>query len=210
MGNPKKENYKMKDQTRYEILDSLPAYGPMYIPITDNDEPYFSEGFVVRFYKSDGTDWVANFRPGWTGFNEVFGFPQHDLLVVIAGGLGYIMNPNNEKPQMTFGMTIDEVFQTETGSLVCSDGISIQLLDNQTGEHWQSERISWDGFKDLKLEGEIISGFSYDPTNSINPWTEFSLNLQTKELSGGSYRLITQIPKVHLQGENETKPWWKS
>lgn len=203
----------MTEQKRYEILDSLPAYGPMYIPITDDDERYFSEGFVIRFYKSNGTDWVANFRPGWTGFNKVFDFPQHDLIVVFAGGLGYIMNPNIEKPKMTFGITIDSVFQTENGSLACSDGISIQFLDNQTGELWQSERISWDGFKDLKLDGEIISGLSYDPTNSLNEWAEFSLNLRTKEINGGSYRLTMKqnphIPKVQLQGENETKPWWK-
>ncbi len=70
---------------RYEILNSLPPYGPMYIPITEDGDPYYSEGYVIRFYKSDGTDWVANFQPGWTVFDGVFDFPQLDLIVVIAG-----------------------------------------------------------------------------------------------------------------------------
>jgi len=203
----------MTIQKRYEILDSLPAYGPMYVPITDDNEPFYSEGFVLRFYKSDGSDWVANFKPGWTSFNKVFDYSEHDIIVVFAGGQGYIMNPDNEKPVGTFGLETDEVFETKNGSLVCSDGLSIQLLDNENGELWRSERISWDGFKDLKLVGYTISGLSYNPLNSDNSWTEFSLNLKTKDLKGGSYRMSMQqnphVPIVHLPDENKSKSWWK-
>ena len=197
---------------RYEILDHLPAYGPMYIPVTEDDEPYFSEGFPIRFYKSDGSSWIANFKPGWTNLNQVFDFPQHDRIIVFAGGLGYIMSPNIEKPIETIGLTINEIFQTENGSLICADGISILIIDNQIGQLWQSERISWDGFKDIKLVGDIISGLSYDPTNSINPWTAFSLNLKTKKIIGGSYRESVNrnptMPKVNLQDKTQNKSWW--
>ena len=55
---------KMTTEKQYEILEALPTYGPMYIPVTENDEAFYSEGFPVRFYKSDGTNWVANFKPG--------------------------------------------------------------------------------------------------------------------------------------------------
>ena len=52
----------MKKQ--YEILPSLPPYGPIYTPITPDDtrssNPY-SEGFVIRFFTSSGESWVANF-----------------------------------------------------------------------------------------------------------------------------------------------------
>ena len=48
---------------QYELLDGLPPYGPMYISVTtDDSEPYASEGYVLRLFKSDGTSWVANFR----------------------------------------------------------------------------------------------------------------------------------------------------
>jgi len=185
----------------------------MYIPVSDNDEPFYSEGFPVRFYKSDGTNWVANFRPGWTVLNQVFDFSEHDKVIVIAGGLGYIMTRDKEKPLSTFGLTINEIFQTDNGSLVCADGISILVLDSLTGELWRSERISWDGFQNLAFNDNIISGQSFDPTNSINEWADFSLNIKTKELSGGSYRefakLNSDIPKVILQDENKIKRWWK-
>jgi len=103
----------MIEHKRYEILDSLPVYGPMYIPVTDDDEPFFSEGLPIRFFKSDGTDWVANFKPGLTGLNKIYDFPLLDRVIVIAGGLGYIMTCENEKPLGTFGLTITEIFQTE-------------------------------------------------------------------------------------------------
>ena len=202
----------MVPYSRYEILNSLPVYGPMYISVTDNDEPYYSEGFPIKFYKSDGTTWVANFKPGWTGKNGVYDFPEREVIIVIAGGLGYTMNPDKEKPINTFGLTINEIFQTENGSLACADGISFIYLDNTTGELWRSVRISWDGFKDLKLNEYLITGKSYDPTNTNNEWTEFSLNLKTKEVIGGSYkeyeRMNPNIPKVELVNTDK-KSWWK-
>lgn len=213
MCNPKIQKDQLIGRKRYEVLESLPHYGQMYIPVTDNGEPFYSEGFPVRFYKSDGTTWVGNFRPGWTGLNKVYDFSEHNKTIVIAGGLGYIMTPENEKPLSTFGLTINEIFQADTGSLVCADGISILVLDNLTGELWRSERISWDGFQNLVFKDNIISGQSFDPTNSIKEWADFSVNIKTKELVGGSYReftkLNTDLPKVVLQDENIIKPWWK-
>jgi len=184
----------------------------MYIPITEDNEPYFSEGFPIRFFKTDGTNWVANFKPGWTDLNQVFDFPEHDRIIVFAGGLGYIMSPNNEKPLETIGLTITKIFQTENGSLVCADGLSILLIDNLTGQIWQTERISWDGFKDLKLLGDKISGLTYDPTNSTNNWTAFTLNIITREIIGGSYRESVkrnpEMTEVQPRDKNQNKPWW--
>ena len=56
----------MKTERRYEILNALPAYGPMYISISDDGEPYYTEGYVVKFKKRNGEEWVANFKPGWS------------------------------------------------------------------------------------------------------------------------------------------------
>ena len=177
---------------RYEILDSLPAYGPMYVPITDDNEPFYSEGFPIRFYKSDGSEWVANFKPGMTGLNKVFECKKLDSIVVISGGQGYLISPDNEKPIKTFGIAIKDTFQDEIGNLILVDDLSIEIIDIQTLEIWTSERISWDGFRDLKLTGDILSGQSFDPTNSINEWSDFSFNIKTKEITGGSYRDFTK------------------
>jgi hypothetical protein len=54
---------------------------------------------------------------------------------------------------------------------------------------WVSERISWDGIKDLKVDGSVVSGMAYDPTNKNKEWVEFSVDLQSRAIKGGSYRL---------------------
>lgn len=201
----------MNENIRYEILEALPVYGAMYIPITDNGEPYFSQGYAIRFYKSDGTNWVANFKPGWTNLNRVFDFPQHDIIVVIASGIGYVMKTDDVKPIKTFGLGINQIFQTENGSLICEDGLSIQYFDSIKGDIWFSERISFDGFKDLVLKGDVISGLSVDPTNSNLDWNTFSLNVKTKVIIGGSYRNFQnqnpEISKIKLKDENVIKLW---
>lgn len=62
----------------------MPTYGPMYVPITDNGEPFYSEGFPVRFYKLDQTEWVANFQPGWTELKQIIEFEKTQNLLIIA------------------------------------------------------------------------------------------------------------------------------
>tara|TARA_R110002020_G_scaffold73623_3_gene188901 strand:- start:1034 stop:1666 length:633 start_codon:yes stop_codon:yes gene_type:complete len=207
----------LETKVRYEILNSLPAYGPMYVPITQNGEAFYQEGFVIRFYKNDGTDWVANFQPGWTKLEKVFDFPEKNIVVVLAGGLGYVMNPNSEKPLLTFGLVITDVFQAENGSLICIDQVRVQMLDNSNGEIWTSERISWDGFKGLTFENGILSGLSFDPTNSLKEWSEFSVNIKTKEITGGSFReMLERNPNLEMKNRLEIqekpikkKPKWK-
>jgi len=195
----------MNEKMQYEKLDGLPPYGPMYISVTENDEPYFSEGYVVRFFKSDGSSWVANFRPGWTNYYNIFDYPELKTVVVFAGGQGYIMSPDKEIPNYIFGLTITDVLQMSNGSLVCSDGIGITLLDKSNGQIWRSERISWDGIIDLEINNDILSGKAYDPTNSNQEWSDFSLNLLTKEITGGTWRDFTNTTQNFGVDENRKK-----
>lgn len=204
----------MTTEKQYKLLDALPAYGPMYVAVTHTDEPFYSEGLVVRFYKSDKTEWVANFQHGWTNFSKVFDFPECKTVIVVAGGQGYCMSPDSETSKYTFGLTISDVFQTESGNLVFSDNISIIFFDKASGAFWHSDRISWDGLKDLKLSDNVLYGKAYDPTNSLEEWSDFSINLKTKEIIGGTWRdFLEHNPHLEL-GENamikqKSKAWWK-
>ena len=194
----------------------MPAYGPMYVPISESGEQFSSEGFVVRFFKDDGTEWVANFATGW-GIDKVFEYPGKNLIVVFASGIGYVMNPNIEKSLKTIGSMTKEVFQTKTGELICVDDIGIEIFNPETYDIWTSDRISWDGFKELIFENGIIKGKSFDPTNSIQEWSNFSFNVQTKEITGGSFReMLKRNPHLEMKNRVEIKTntedkkfWWK-
>ncbi|WP_128544510.1 hypothetical protein [Larkinella soli] len=177
-------------EKRYEILSGLPAYGPLYIPVTQVERPFinpYSEGFVVRFFGPSGESWVANFSLGHSSFHAVFDFPQTNLCLVIAGGNGYIMKPTQTKPVNTFGSAIRAAILTDHDEVVAVEDTHVTIICS-TGHIWVSERISWDGIKDLRIDKRVIFGSSYDPMAHHNEWTDFTLDLDTKQLTGGSYR----------------------
>lgn len=178
----------MTENKRYTVLNELSPYGRMHTRISADKKPFYSEGYVVKFKKSDGEEWIANFRLGWTDYDNIFDFPENNLVAVFAGGQGYIMDPDEENPKMTFGLTITTVIQKDDGRLICSDNVHILILEKNSCELWKSDRISWDGIKDLKLIKNKLHGQSYDPTNSNQPWSDFTLDLETKEITGGSFQ----------------------
>ncbi len=173
---------------KYEILESLPTYGKMYIPISQDEENFYSEGFVVRFFKDDGSDWVANFKSIY-GLNKVIEC-SNNLIVVIAGGLGYVINPNYEKALGYFGEgLIHNIFETETEELICVNDTQIEVFNPKNSKVWTSKRISWDGFDDLTFENGILKGKALNPFIGYDDeWVDFSFNLKTKEIEGGSYK----------------------
>lgn len=205
-------------ERRFEILDGLPPNELIYKSITNSGDLFFSEGYIIRFYKSNGKNWLANIKAGWTDYYGVFDFPQHDITIVIAGGLGYIMSPNHEKPKAYFGLSINNVIQNNDGHLICSDDTHIIVLDSKTGDYWKSGRVSWDGIKDLKLSGNKLEGQSYDPTNIHTPWVAFVVHLDTKEIEGGSFQTFLEN-NLRLDSDNNAiskkatilkkKYWWQ-
>ncbi|WP_304344572.1 hypothetical protein [Chryseobacterium koreense] len=128
---------------KYEILEALPTDGPMYIPVSENDETFYSEGVPVRFYKSDGTNRIANFKPGWTDLKVIYELKDTANLLVIACGTCYLMNPDQTAPLSVFGVGYETVLETENGRLVLQDETDITIVETN-GSHWHSERISWD------------------------------------------------------------------
>lgn len=171
---------------RYEILTSLPVYGPMYIAITNNEEPFYSQGFAVRFYKSDGTQWVANFKPGWTELTEMIQLEGVADLLVIAYGFCYIIDPEQTKPLSTFGISYSETFKTRDGRIILQDQTDLTIVESD-GTHWDTERISWDGLEGLELNGNIVSGRACHPSHDDDDWIFFTYNIDTRKLIGGSY-----------------------
>jgi hypothetical protein len=158
----------------------------MYISVTGDDESFYSEGFVVRFYKTDETNWVANFKPGWTSLNAIYEFQEQPNILVIAGGKCYLMNPNEEKPGSTFGVGYESVIETVDGKFILQAQTNLTIIERNC-EHWDTERISWDGIKDLKLEGNLVTGLSFDPLNHKDEWVKFVVDLEKRNVKGGSY-----------------------
>lgn len=174
----------MESSARYEVLPGLPGEGPMYISVSDNNEQFYSEGFVVLFFKPDGTSWIANFKPGWSDFNFVKDYPDSNRIIVIASGQGYIMEPESFVPIKTFGLGIKQAIETQTNRVICADDCSLYLIEKD-GSVWESERISWDGIKDLNIQNNILTGLAYYPMS--DSWKPFTFDIKSKLITGGSF-----------------------
>ena len=187
---------------KFEILDALPATGPAYIPVSDDGRSYSGQGFVVRFFSSGGESWVANFKPGLTEFNDVFDFESSDKVAVIAGGALYVMNPDEHKPEQTYGASFRSAIRLANQNVLLMDDTQITEV-KPSGALWGSPRISWDGFKAIVVEHDKLTGLSFDPMDAAHEWVPFSIDLSTKEVEGGSYL------KYYLEPVTITKKWWK-
>lgn len=162
----------------------------MYVPITESGAPFYHEGFVVRFFPVNAEPWVGNFHGGIGTVYTVFDFPEHDKMLVIAGGTAYLMTADVRKPLFVFGGDYRNVFTTTEGDLILVNDVNIAHLHRNSGSLWTSERISWDGFRSLEIRGTKISGESWSPcgvAGDSTEWAPFSVDLDQHTVSGGSY-----------------------
>jgi hypothetical protein len=171
----------------YEILPGFPQSQERILEF--GGQPHYSEGFIVRFRRPDGASWIGNFRRGQTDLNGVYPLSSNSQIMVFADGNGYLLDLGTEKLVREVGHGYcQNVVPSVDGKIVISNLTQIIVIES-AGEIWVSERISWDGIKDLRVDGSVVSGMAYDPTNKNKEWVEFSVDLQSHAIKGGSYRL---------------------
>lgn len=169
--------------TNFRILSGLPAYGAPAEPFPSSGYGAHREGTVVEFEDMDGTKWIGNFQPGLNAYNAVFATFGVDRPIVIAGGSGYGVDAPTRKVIEEFGGTIDWALEWH-GRLIFADGIRF-VARNRDGVVWKSDRVSWDGMRDLSRDGRRVRGFAYSPLDDDHH--SFDLDLETGNFSGGSY-----------------------
>ena len=76
--------------------------------------------------------------------------------------------------------------KTEGGKIILQDQTDLTIIESN-GEYWHPRRISWDGIKDLNIKGNSVFGLSYDPTNKNKEWVEFIVDLESRDVKGGSF-----------------------
>jgi hypothetical protein len=184
---------------RYEILNELPPPGAMYFSAAPHNVRFAPEDddtvdLVVRFYKTDGTAWVANFEAG-DGWDEVAELPGTRNIFVLAGGQCYLVNPDSEQPVSKFGGDYDDILYNADGRLVLAGRTGLAIVE-ANGQHWLSEKFSLGGLENLALKNNIVTGLAIDGLPGSGKGLPFSYNIDTRVLNGGLYKEFI-------------KPWWK-
>lgn len=142
------------------------------------------EGFVVRFGANGANEWVGNFQPGVGGRNGVFEDPNGTALIVIAGGQGHIVDPTSRQCSATFGAQIQSAFEIpDRKMIIFGNGLWFEAID-ASGLVWRSDRISWDGMRDITIDGLTLAGEAFDISDN---WVPFELDITSGTFTGGSY-----------------------
>ncbi|HWI61418.1 MAG TPA: hypothetical protein VNT75_06260 [Symbiobacteriaceae bacterium] len=169
----------------FHRLPGLPATGPLAEQFSATGLGKHREGLVVRFEPPGGSPWVGNFQPGLSDFSTVVHHPDGFHVVVIAGGQGYIVHPHSRVLIEVFGGAVEWCFAMEDPPLLVEhDGLSFSAFGVK-GHLWETPRLSWDGFRHVRIEGGIITGEAWNPMGET--WDVFTVHLATGKASGGSY-----------------------
>jgi hypothetical protein len=134
---------------------------------------------------------VGNFQRGLSSFEDVLQHPNGRELLVIAGGQGYIVDPNDRAKREYFGADIEIALQVpELSNVVFGNGLWFESV-GPDGWQWQSGRISWDGMRELRRDGLRLFGEAWSPLE--DRWLPFELDLRSGRFTGGSYNGAVKV-----------------
>lgn len=170
----------MSTTTTFRRLAGLPPYGPMAIGFPKEWARFGSEGIVVEFCLADGTSWVGNFSKGLGGLVDVRWHPNQEHVLVVARGALWCVDPVARTADELVPAIFD-IHELETGDLILDcQGLAFMRI-GPAGIVWQTRRISWDGFRNVRIEGGRIFGESW----SLDHWLPFSVDLGSGKVDGG-------------------------
>jgi hypothetical protein len=175
------------------VLRGLPAYGKPARVFSATGFGAQSEGLVVSFKAADGAQsWTGNFVRGLTKFDLVTLHPNgHDALI-IAGGQGYVVDPLTGELLNNIGGGIVDAFPLPTRNSIVLNHQNLRFeAIGAEGRIWLTRRISWDQIRSLERRGATLIGQAWRPDST---WHAFELNLDTGDVSGGSYEEVRREP----------------
>jgi hypothetical protein len=168
----------------FRILDGLPVYGPMATPFPPEWGRYGREGLVVQFEPSTGDTWTGNFRPGYCGIDDARQHPDGCHVLVTFQGAMWVVDPDSHDASELWEGVFDLWEVADPAGVVLSlDGIAFARL-GPAGIIWRSKRLSWDGFEEVRIEGENLVGLGWSLGDS---WLPFRVDLRTGQAVGGGY-----------------------
>ena len=171
----------------FRELPGLPPYGPPAQNFSDTGYGKHSEGFVVEFFPDEDRSWVGNFHRGMSKCDQVLPHFDGRHLIVVSGGSAYVVDPTTRAVVETFGAQIEYcAAAADLGALIFGNGLWFEFMFSN-GSRTRTKRISWDGMRDVTLDGRELHGDAYDPMQDI--WIAFEVDMLEGTAKGGSYNI---------------------
>lgn len=168
----------------FRVLPGLPAYGAGAIGFPRGWGHGGREGLVVQFELSPHSSWVGNFAPGPGGIDDVRPHPNGSAILVISQGLMFCVDPV-ARSAVELGQAIFGIWTVPAANdLILSRQDIAFLRIGPGGVVWHTRRVSWDGFRDVRLESHRLTGEAWSP---VACWLPFTVDIRTGRTEGGSY-----------------------
>lgn len=168
----------------HRVLPGLPGQGPQPLQFSATGQGMHREGFVVEFSPDLETSWVGNFQPGATSLNTVIEAYEENFAFVVAGGQAYVVSVQTGLLFAQYDNDIEflQYFPVD-GKVVVGSNCDFTAYRGPN-RLWRTRRISWDGIRNIEIEGTCLRGEAWSFDNS---WYPFSVALDSGEAHGGSY-----------------------
>jgi hypothetical protein len=179
--------------TTFSQLAGLPPYGDLAITFPADWARFGREGLVVQFTRSNGSEWVGNFAPGFGRLSEVRQHPDDRRVLVLARGRLWLIDPD-EQTGTVLSQAVDAILEIPGSKDLILDiqGLAFARVAG-AGVAWHTKRLSWDGFDAVRVEGGRLVGLAWNPL--ADEWNPFEVDLSTGASSGGSF------------GESDAEDW---
>jgi hypothetical protein len=125
--------------------------------------------------------------------------PNGSDVIVVADGEAHIVAPRSRELRDRFGDDIEAVTPLPALRSVLFRRLTHFEIIAADNSRWCSERISWDGFRNVDLRGTVIAGEAWTPVDEA--WVPFTLDLATRQVRNAIYdmdvaRVIRVVPKA--------------
>ncbi len=134
--------------------------------------------FEVDVTPADGEPWRGAFFGGRDDLDVVVHSPSSNHLVVVAGGVGYVVPVLDPEAYAVVSLRpVREVETSESAGVVVLIGFTSMLAVGATGQvAWSSDRLVSDGFTEVRLTIDSIVVRGYDAPSDSDIETTLSLS----------------------------------
>ena len=168
----------------FRRLSGLPSHGSLARTIPPGWGHGAREGLVVEFQRPDGSLWIGNFEPGLGGLDAVLTHPNgSDVLVAAEGQLWHVDAMTQEVVRLAPAVFATWELSDPPRRLFNNQDIEF-LCVGREGVIWRTRRISWDGFRHVRLNDEVLEGEAWSPSD--DRWLPFRVALADGRVAGGS------------------------
>ena len=128
---------------RWEILKGLPGEGPTPLHFHTGLPTPWAEGFVVRFWNEDETEWVGNFQGRQDWSTKILLWPEAQSIVVLAMDNFYLVDavkPDSYVTLESFALVDNLMLGDENRLLFVAESTAVHAFDRERRLLW-SRRI---------------------------------------------------------------------